>query len=151
MNTLLGILFGILIVFGAFYWEGGNVISLIIGPSLIVVFGGSLVAVYAGTMSKNFLMIPRLIKKTINYSPEDPKELINILVSLSIKARRDGLLRLEDELGNINNLFLKKLLVLCIDGNKKDARTRRAHETRFRNETRPRGCGSCRGGECGVA
>ena len=67
MNTLLGILFGILIVFGAFYWEGGNVISLIIGPSLIVVFGGSLVAVYAGTMSKNFLMIPRLIKKTINY------------------------------------------------------------------------------------
>jgi len=121
MNTLFGIILGIIIVFGAFYWEGGNVISLIIGPSLIVVLGGSLVAVYSGTFSKYFFNIPSLIKKSITYQPANPSELITQLVNLSIKAKKEGLLKLEDELKKIDNIFLKKLLLLCIDGNKKEA------------------------------
>jgi len=45
-----------------------------------------------------------------------PQDTIRMLVELSLKARREGLLSLESEQENIDNDFLKQSLQLVVDG-----------------------------------
>ena len=106
------------IVFGIVA-NGGvkSIFNLLHGPSAIVTFGGAICAVMMTTDSfddfteglKSFVRAFRKQEMSVYTYAEKILELSNV-------ARREGLLSLEQETLNIDNEFLKKGIVLIVDG-----------------------------------
>ncbi|BDR67440.1 motility protein A [Clostridium tetani] len=84
--------------------------------SIIITVGGSLCAMLVNYPLHQF---KKLMKITIQAFKENEKsgiDIINQFIDLSRKARREGLLSLEDEISGINDDFLKKGLQMVVDG-----------------------------------
>ncbi len=60
--------------------------------------------------------LPKLFIKTITGSAPHPDHVVGQFVTMADKARREGLLALEGEAQNVDDQFLKKGLMLMIDG-----------------------------------
>lgn len=115
-STLIGILCGVLAIFGAFLWEGGTLDALFMLPAMLIVFGGTLAAGLAGSSMQQMGQIPRLVFLAFNPPKHDVKQIINQIVMFSIIARKDGILALEPKLAQVQHPFLRKLIKICIDG-----------------------------------
>ncbi len=115
-STLIGILFGLIAIFGAFLWEGGTIETLFMLPAMTIVFGGTLAAGLAGSSMKQMAKIPQLFKLSISPPHYNLDEIINQIVYFSGVARREGLLAIEPLLKKAKHPFLKKLFEICIDG-----------------------------------
>lgn len=116
LGSINGLILGVLSIFGAFILEGGSINALFLIPPIIIVFGGTFAAIIIGFGFENFLKIFQLIK--IAYFPKtyNQQNIIDTLVKLSFKARKEGLLAIESEINNIDFFFCKKLLRNAIDG-----------------------------------
>lgn len=89
-------------------------------PSIFITIGGTVftyIAAYTATEYRGIWSYSKLIFQTNERHPED---IIPTLVSFSEKARREGLLALEDNLEEIDDEFLKRSLQLVIDGTDPD-------------------------------
>lgn len=115
-STLIGILIGLVAIFGAFLWEGGTIETLFMLPAMTIVFGGTLAAGLAGSSWKQMSKLPQLFKLAISPPQYNLDEIINQIVYFSGVARREGLLAIEPMLKNAKHPFLKKLFEICIDG-----------------------------------
>jgi len=88
--------------------------------SLVIVLGGSIGAVMvANPKSKSFAMI-KLMMSTLKEAEMNYLETIGTLVSFSEKARREGLLSLEEDAQNLEDPFTKKGIQLIVDGTDPD-------------------------------
>lgn len=85
-------------------------------PAFFLILFSSLGATIIGHGWAEFKTTPRLVTDTFRAAEIDPEKTINLLASLSEKARREGLLKLEDELKSIDDLFMREGLQLVIDG-----------------------------------
>lgn len=113
--TIIGVLFGLVVVIGAIIAGGGAMAFLHI-PSLAITIGGMLCATMIHFSLPQFLGIFSIIKKTIVTKIPSPSELIQKMVNYAAINRRDGALALEQELHNVNDLFFVKGLQMLIDG-----------------------------------
>ena len=114
--TLIGIILGFVVIVGANMMEGGNPTSLLLVPPLILVFGTTiLVTVAGGTMAdaKNAL---GSLKRALTGKAMSSADVVPVVVSLAEKARREGLLALEDSLRDIDDPFLVKGVTMAVDG-----------------------------------
>ncbi|MDW7997331.1 MAG: MotA/TolQ/ExbB proton channel family protein [Bacteroidota bacterium] len=127
-TTLVGILLGVLSVFGAFFLEGGTFGMVVLLPALMIVFGGTFAATIAGSSWEQERQIPRLIVIAIAPPRYDAQQLVEQIVRLAVVARRDGVLGLERHLPEVRHPYLKKLLQHCIDGMEPES-LRQASET----------------------
>ncbi len=114
-GTVIGLLLGLLSIFGAFFIEGGSFKALFLLPAMLIVFGGTFSATIIGVGFKNFKNVFSLIK--IAYFPKeyDEKKLIDGFVNLASKARKEGLLAVERDLYKLNYVFPIKLMRLVIE------------------------------------
>ncbi len=119
LATIIGIVLGlVMIIFGIISGDGGFALlpNFIDIPSVIITIGGSL----AGLIGAN--KIPDVIGgfssfgATISDPGYNPAEMINNIINLSNVARKEGLLALEETASNIEDPFLKKGLMLVVDG-----------------------------------
>lgn len=121
--TLLGL---VLILFGTF------VGSLLKGVSPAAFFGvpAALLIVIVASFGAAFLSntiddvkgVGKIIMKAFKPGKvEDPNEAIDQIVSMAEKARREGLLSLEEEVAKIEDPFFKRGLQLAIDGGDPEA------------------------------
>jgi chemotaxis protein MotA len=115
-STLIGIVVGLVAIFGAFLWEGGTVDALFMLPAMLIVFGGTLAAGLAGTSFGQMAKMPRLFFYSLNPKQYDTKAIVNQIVEFSYIARREGILSLESRLDEVEHPFLRKLFGICIDG-----------------------------------
>jgi chemotaxis protein MotA len=114
--TLIGVLLAFIVVIVVNVMDGGNPMSLLILPPLLLVFGATLaVALAGGTMADAKLAARGLVRAFTGTAPSGAK-LVPELVSLADKARREGLLALEDAVADLDDPFLVKALTLAIDG-----------------------------------
>ncbi len=120
-GTVIGLLLGILSIFGAFFMEGGAFEALFLIPPLIIVFGGTFSAVIIGFGFDKFKNIWHLIKLAYFPAKYNLKDLINNLVEFSIISRKEGLLAIEKRLYRLNYLFPQKLIKYAIDGTDTDS------------------------------
>jgi len=120
MNTLFGILFGTIIVISLFYFEDGNPIWIVSWSAILIVVGGAIIATIAGSNFNDLKKIPKLIKIAFSDLEYQNQRIINQIVYLSTKARKDGVLSLESDLENIKEPFLRKLIQYSIDGVEKE-------------------------------
>jgi chemotaxis protein MotA len=58
----------------------------------------------------------RRLKDVFSEKPEDPAALIQTVIDYATKARKGGIVSLEDELTTIRDPFLRKALTLAVDG-----------------------------------
>ena len=112
----IGIGGGFVVVVAANVMEGGNPMSLLLGPPLLLVFGTTiLISIAGGTMidAKN---IVSSLKMAFTGKVDPPGAMIPEVVSLAERARREGLLSLEESLSTIDDPFLVKGVTMAIDG-----------------------------------
>jgi chemotaxis protein MotA len=100
--------------------EGGQPASLLNIPALLIVVGGTACATMASTNMEQMKRIPALYKTAIGGSKVEPDGTIAQMVKLAERARRDGLLALEDDLSELDDEFTKKGLQLVVDGTDSD-------------------------------
>jgi len=85
-------------------------------PSIMITIGGSFAALVASYPLSYVLGVGKIIRFAFFAPDINAKEMIITLVSFSEKARREGLLALEDDLDEVEDDFLKKGIQLVVDG-----------------------------------
>jgi chemotaxis protein MotA len=117
ISTLLGLLFALGAIGYTMYEQThGHLMAFYSTEGFLLVLGGSLAATMMGVPLKNFLEIGRVFGRWWLWPEKPLPDLIAQLVEYSTKARRDGLLALEQELDNAGDLFMAKALRMVIDG-----------------------------------
>jgi chemotaxis protein MotA len=97
--------------------DGGSPAELFAHPAaILLIFGGSIAAVTISSPLKAIMLLPRLIMMAFQEKKLDTAGTIEILVKMADKARREGLLTLEDESKKINDDFMKKGIMMIVDG-----------------------------------
>jgi chemotaxis protein MotA len=114
--TLIGVLLAFLVVIVANVMEGGNPMSLVLLPPLLLVFGATLLVSFAGGTVADAKLALRGFKRAFTGKAPTANELVPELVTLAEKARREGLLALEDAVADLDDPFLVRALTLAIDG-----------------------------------
>jgi chemotaxis protein MotA len=100
--------------------EGSQLPAFFNVPALIIIMSGTIGAVMASNSFEGMKAIPTLYKKAIAGDVPDLNERAELLVSLAERARREGLLALDDEIANIDDEYVKKGLQLVVDGTDAD-------------------------------
>lgn len=96
--------------------EGGTLHSLVQLTAALIVFGGTLGAVLIGHSVKDVAQASRSLADVFydEVTPED--EIIETMTRLAMRARRDGIMSLEDEVEQIADPFTRRGLMLAVDG-----------------------------------
>jgi len=111
--TIIGILVAFGLVVSAI---GGGISSFIDPPSMLIVIGGTVGVLLVGYPLKTALSVIGIVMKTFLYKVDSGSEVIAKLVELAQTVRKDGILALESEVGDIDNKFMAKGLQMAIDG-----------------------------------
>lgn len=105
----------VLIIWGIL--SGGvSIMAFVDVPSIIIVLGGSFAAVFVAYPLNKVLGIGNIFKHTITLSKISTSDIINKIIELANVARREGLLALEEAVDQVNDDFLKKGVMLIVDG-----------------------------------
>jgi len=119
-GTLAGIVLAFAAIFSSMILEGGSPTAILLVPAMVLVFGGTLGAAMAGGLLKDFLGIGGSLQRVLLGKATPSDTLVDDIVRLAEKARREGLLALEDAMKEVDNTFLKRGLQLAIDGTDSD-------------------------------
>ena len=115
---------GIVVAFGALFlgptMEGSNVMAILNPSAMIIVLAGTLGATITGANFKAIKGIPTIIKMVMSPPMLDLNGRVAELVGYAEKARRDGLLALDEQLSSIEDPFTRKGLQLVVDGTDPD-------------------------------
>ena len=119
ISTLIGIIGGIgLIIFGILWGQPSAAVLLnfVDIPSLFITVGGTFSSTLTSYKLKDFLNGLKSIS-IIFKSPEiDNVSVINRIIELSNVARKEGLLALEEVASGLEDEFMKKGILLIVDG-----------------------------------
>jgi chemotaxis protein MotA len=119
-SSLIGIIVAMAGIGMGATMEGSNVMAVLNPSAMLIVLGGTLGAAIAGTSFENVKNIPKLYKKVFSSAPPDMVGRLKELVGYAEKARRDGLLALDEQLGGVEDPYTKKGLQLVVDGTDPD-------------------------------
>jgi chemotaxis protein MotA len=114
--SLIGIILALGGVLAGLLLEGGNLGQVIQPTAAMIVFGGTLGAVLLQFPMATILLAFRRLGSVFVNPERDPQATIRQLVQYAKKARREGIVSLDAELPNIEDAFLKKSLMLAVDG-----------------------------------
>src|SRR5690349_18422246 len=113
-----GTLIGLVLAFGAIFTsmilEGTSPTAILLIPAMVLVFGGTLGAAMAGGMLKDTIGLVGSMKLAVLGKAAPSDTLVDAIVKLAEKARREGLLALEDAMKDVEDPFLRKGLQLAI-------------------------------------
>ena len=115
-TTAIGIVMSVVMLLLAVIMEGGNPMSLINIPAFLIVAGGTAGAVLASTSLGMAKAMPKLAILAVKGEEHGSIEVVAKMVHLAEKARREGLLALEDELPDLDDDFARKGVQLVVDG-----------------------------------
>ena len=114
--TPVGIVVGLVIIVAANVLEGGNPMSLLLLPPMLLVLGTTVMVTVAGGTMSDAKSAVKDVRRAFTGSVEPAEALVPQVVSLAERARREGLLALEDSLRDIDDPFLVKGVTMAIDG-----------------------------------
>ncbi|MGH9475189.1 MAG: flagellar motor protein [Terriglobales bacterium] len=104
-----GILAGLMI-------DGGNIGQILQPTAALIVFGGTIGAVMLQFPMDVVVRAAKNVKKAFLYEEPDIPALIERIVGFAHKARKEGIVSLDKDLDAIPEPFLRKTLMLAVDG-----------------------------------
>ena len=119
--SILGILVALGSILGGQALEGGHIGSLLQVTAFLIVMGGTIGAVMLQTPKKAFLHGLKLAKWVFMPPHADAKALIDQTLAWSNTARKSGLLALEAEIEQIQDVYHRKALQMLVDGAEPEA------------------------------
>ncbi len=115
----LATIIGLVLAFGLIVWSillGGSLSGFIDMPSVAVVIGGTMGALLINFPLAKFMAMGKIIMKTFIFKLDEPGVVIEKMVGYAERARREGMLALEEDSENETDDFLRKGLRLAVDG-----------------------------------
>jgi len=114
--TLIGVGGAFGVIFTANILEGGNPMAMFLLPPLLLVFGGTLLISLAGGTLADGISSLKALKRAFLGGAAPAGDVVPVIVDLADKARREGLLALEDAVKDVDDEFLVKGVTLAVDG-----------------------------------
>ena len=116
--SLAGIILGVAMCILGIVSSGGadafgNFVDI---PSVFVTIGGSISSVLSSHKLSDFISGLKSISLPFQEKVVDPSQVIKQIIDLSNIGRKEGLLALEEAANNIEDDFLKKGIMLVVDG-----------------------------------
>ena len=111
-----GVLLAIVGILAGLLMEGGNLGQILQPTAALIVFGGTLGAVLLQFPLSTVVAAFRSLAHVFAAPRKQNDELIKLLLSFANKARRQGVVSLDADLQTIQDPFLKRSLMLAVDG-----------------------------------
>lgn len=111
-----GLALAIAAILGADLMDQGSLAALLNPSALVLILGGTLGATAVSSRFEDVLSIPRLVMSAIRPVTADLPLEIERMVALALKARRNGLLSLEEDISEIGEPFVARGLQMVVDG-----------------------------------
>ncbi len=114
--TLGGIVIALGGIVGGLLLEGGQISDIAQGTAAIIVLGGTLGAVMVNTPMNTMLGAGKRLMGIFLVKATAPELVIERIIDYATRARKGGIVSLEQEAGSVPDPFLKKALNLAVDG-----------------------------------
>ncbi len=116
ISTIIGLVTALVGIVGGLTIEGGNIFQILQPTAAMIVLGGTVGAVMVQFPLNTFMSAVKnglqvVLPKTLN-----PGKIIEQMVEFSNKARKEGIISLEGDAKNIQDEFMRKALMMAIDG-----------------------------------
>jgi chemotaxis protein MotA len=115
-STIAGIFLAVGGIVAGLLLEGGKIAQILQPTAAMIVLGGTLGAVMVQFPLATVVQAFKKLAHVFLDRAQDPKALIEQLVHFAIRARKDGVVALDGELSDIGDPFLRKALMLAVDG-----------------------------------
>lgn len=113
--TIAGLIAGIaFILIGIFL--SGDLLTYYDLPSVMITLGGTIASTLISYPLSNVLNTLGIIKNVFFVKRQNPKEIMDVVLKLANTARREGLLALEEAAYQIEDPFMRKGILLIVDG-----------------------------------
>lgn len=117
LATIIGLAVGLVTIFVVMIMDGGSPAELFAHPSaILLIVGGSISATIITVPLKIALQLPKYMIQAFTTRNYDTKATIDMLTKLADRARREGLLALEEDSKKIKDKFLQKGIMMVVDG-----------------------------------
>lgn len=117
--TITGIVVGLALIFGAIVTTG-SLQTFWHVPSIMITIGGTMAATFISYPMSQIISVMKVLRNAFRKDLMQPAAVINMLVYFADKARREGLLALEEEAEKLEDDFFKKGIQLVVDGSDPD-------------------------------
>jgi chemotaxis protein MotA len=115
-STFVGFLIAIGGIGAGLLLEGGKIAQVLQPTAAMIVFGGTLGAVMVQFPMPLVTEAFKRVAHVVLDKNEDPKKLVSELLVYAQRARREGIVSLDSKLNEVSDPFLKKALMLAVDG-----------------------------------
>lgn len=119
-GIVFGIVLGIVLIFLGITTNGGSILAYFDVGSVLVVLGGTLASTLVHFRFSQVKDIVKLTRIALTEDDRSPHEAIRLLVGFAQKARREGLLAMEEDAEALEDHFLRKGIRLVVDGTDPD-------------------------------
>ncbi len=114
--SIIGLLLGLFAIVGGALIEGLTIGSISQPTAGLIVFGGTCGAVLLSFPLKIVVRAIRALKKVITEPKTNDVSIVNEIIGYANKARKDGLISLENLLPRVSDPFLRRAMSLAVDG-----------------------------------
>ena len=114
--SLIGLPLALAAIIGGHVLEQGSLGSLFQGAAALIVFGGTLGAVLLSHPLREVREAGRSLRHVFVDDLPPASQVLEAIGRLAVKARKDGILSLEDELDGLSDPFMRRGLRLAVDG-----------------------------------
>jgi len=133
-GSLGGLLLAIAGILAGLLLEGGHIGQVAQPTAAMIVFGGTLGAVMLQFPLKTVLAAGQRLVRVFLHRSDGGEAMLRQIVSFANKARRNGIVSLDQELSQVTDPFLRQSLMLAVDGTE-PAELRRIMEVQIENVT----------------
>jgi chemotaxis protein MotA len=108
-------------ILGGLLLEGGKIRDVAQITAALIVLGGTLGAVMVTTPLRVLMRAIRKLGIVFVEKSQQPQQAVDEIISFATKARKHGIVSLEQDADRVPNEFLRKALNLAVDGTDLDA------------------------------
>lgn len=116
LGSIIGLVLGVACVVISIFIGDGQLLSYWDPPSVFITIGGGICSTLINFRLKDVIGVFKLTRHIFKDKSSSANETIEMLVKLSEKTRREGLLSIEPELEQMEDPFIKQSLQLVVDG-----------------------------------
>lgn len=116
VTSLIGIPLGLGFVLMGQVLEGGTLRSILQVTPAIIVFGGTFGATLLSFSMKDVKQALRSLRHVFYEDDTPVEETISTITRFAVKARKDGIMSLEDDVERLDDPFIRRGLSLAVDG-----------------------------------
>jgi chemotaxis protein MotA len=115
-SSVAGVVLAIAGIVAGLLLEGGSLGQILQPTAAMIVFGGTMGAVLLQFPLSTVVASFRSMGHLFAAPKKHDDQVVKLLVSFANKARRNGVISLDNDLGSIENPFLRQALMLAVDG-----------------------------------